>query len=229
MTSSTPHSAFNSSGAVAKYAEGPKRNVPGYSGILPMTRILLGERVPAQGRVLVVGAGGGLEMEDLALANPEWTIDGVDPSGPMLELAASRLGPLMSRMALHEGYVQDAPDGPFDGATCLLTFHFVPPEQRLPTAKEIHRRLKPGAPFVVAHLSVEDGAGERDMWMKRYAAFLVSSGSEPRQAAATREKVEKELTILSPSQDEAILREAGFSDVRLFYVGFTFRGWVAYA
>ena len=229
MTSSTPHSAFNSSGAVAKYAEGPKRNVPGYSGILPMTRILLGERVPAQGRVLVVGAGGGLEMEDLALANPEWTIDGVDPSGPMLELAASRLGPLMSRMALHEGYVQDAPDGPFDGATCLLTFHFVPPEQRLPTAKEIHRRLKPGAPFVVAHLSVEDGAGERDMWMKRYAAFLVSSGSEPRQAAATREKVEKELTILSPSQDEDILREAGFSDVRLFYVGFTFRGWVAYA
>ena len=229
MTSSTPHSAFNSSGAVAKYAEGPKRNVPGYSGILPMTRILLGERVPAQGRVLVVGAGGGLEMEDLALANPEWTIDGVDPSGPMLERAASRLGPLMSRMALHEGYVQDAPDGPFDGATCLLTFHFVPPEQRLPTAKEIHRRLKPGAPFVVAHLSVEDGAGERDMWMKRYAAFLVSSGSESRQAAATREKVEKELTILSPSQDEAILREAGFSDVRLFYVGFTFRGWVAYA
>ncbi len=105
----------------------------------------------------------------------------------------------------------------------------MPPEQRLPTAKEIHRRLKPGAPFVVAHLSVEDGAGERDMWMKRYAAFLVSSGSEPRQAAATREKVEKELTILSPSQDEAILREAGFSDVRLFYVGFTFRGWVAYA
>lgn len=229
MTSSTPHSAFNSSDVVAKYAEGPKRNVPGYSGILPMTRILLGERVPPQGRVLVVGAGGGLEMEDLALANPGWTIDGVDPSGPMLELAASRLGPLMSRMALHEGYVQDAPAGPFDGATCLLTFHFVPPEQRLPTAREIHRRLKPGAPFVVAHLSVEDGAGERDLWMKRYAAFLVSSGSEPRQAAATREKVEKELTILSPSQDEAILREAGFSDVRLFYVGFTFRGWVAYA
>jgi tRNA (cmo5U34)-methyltransferase len=229
MNSSTPHSAFSSSDVVAKYAEGPKRNVPGYSGILPMTRILLGERVPAPGRLLVVGAGGGLEMEDLALANPGWTIDGVDPSGPMLELAASRLGPLMSRMALHEGYVQDAPAGPFDGATCLLTFHFVPPEQRLPTAREIHRRLKPGAPFVVAHLSVDDGEGERDMWMKRYAAFLVASGSEPRQAAATREKVEKELTILSPSQDEAILREAGFNDVRLFYVGFTFRGWVAYA
>lgn len=223
------HSAFNSSDAVAKYAEGPKRNVPGHSGLLPMTRILLAERVPAEGRVLVVGAGGGLELEDLALANPGWRIDGVDPSAPMLDLAAQRLGPLKSRVALHEGYVQNAPEGPFDGATCLLTFHFVPHDQRLPTAREIHRRLKPGAPFVVAHLSVEDGEGQRETWMKRYAAFLVSSGSDPKQAAATSEKVQKELAILSPAQDEAILREAGFGGVQLFYVGFTFRGWVAYA
>lgn len=38
-----------------------------------------------------------------------------------------------------------------------------------------------------------------------------------------------QLTILTPEQDEAVLREAGFSDVTRFYVGFTFRGWVAYA
>jgi tRNA (cmo5U34)-methyltransferase len=41
--------------------------------------------------------------------------------------------------------------------------------------------------------------------------------------------VQRELPVLSPAQDEAILREAGFSDIRLFYVGFTFRGWVATA
>ncbi|MDN6884689.1 methyltransferase domain-containing protein [Variovorax sp. CAN2819] len=227
--SNTPHSAFSTSDAVAKYAEGPKRDVPGYSGLLPMTRILLEEHVPSDGRVLVVGAGGGLEVEDLARANPGWTLDGIDPSGPMLELASQRLGPLMSRVTLHEGYVQDAPAGPFDGATCLLTFHFVPTDQRLPTAREIHRRLKPGAPFVAAHLSVEDGEGERDLWMSRYAAFLVSSGADPHKAAAAREKVQKELSILSPAQDEAVLREAGFKDIRLFFTGFTFRGWVARA
>jgi tRNA (cmo5U34)-methyltransferase len=227
--SNTPHSAFSTSDAVAKYAEGPKRNVPGYSGLLPMTRILLEEHVPSDGRVRVVGAGGGLEVEDLARAKPGWTLDGVDPSGPMLELASQRLGPLMSRVTLHEGYVQDAPAGPFDGATCLLTFHFVPTDQRLPTAREIHRRLKPGAPFVAAHLSVEDGEGERDLWMSRYAAFLVSSGADPHKAAAAREKVQKELSILSPAQDEAVLREAGFKDIRLFFTGFTFRGWVARA
>ncbi len=65
--------------------------------------------------------------------------------------------------------------------------------------------------------------------MSRHAAFLIASGVEPRQAADTREKLQSQLPILTPAQDEAILREAGFSDVQLFYVGFTFRGWVAYA
>jgi tRNA (cmo5U34)-methyltransferase len=136
--------------------------VPGYDSLLRMSRILLAERVPANGRVLVVGAGGGLELEDMALAHPGWRFDGVDPSQPMLDLAAQRLqsaGVAGDRVALHRGYVQSAPAGPFDGATCLLTFHFVPREERVPMAAEIRRRLKPGAPLVVAHLSVADGAG----------------------------------------------------------------------
>lgn len=41
--------------------------------------------------------------------------------------------------------------------------------------------------------------------------------------------VTNHLRILAPAQDEAILREAGFSDPTLFYAGFAFRGWVAYA
>lgn len=36
------------------------------------------------------------------------------------------------------------------------------------------------------------------------------------------------LAVLSPEQDEPLLREAGFADVSLFYAGFTFRGWMAY-
>jgi len=91
--------------AVARYAEGPRRNVPGYDSLLRMSRILLAERVPDHGRVLVVGAGGGLELEDMALAHPGWRFDGVDPSQPMLDLAAQRLqsaGVPGDRVALHQ-------------------------------------------------------------------------------------------------------------------------------
>ncbi|KRD55242.1 methyltransferase [Acidovorax sp. Root275] len=239
MTHPTTTSPFTDPVAVARYADGPRRNVPGYDSLLPMVRILLAERVPANGRVLVVGAGGGLELEDMARAHPGWRFDGVDPSQPMLDLAAQRLqsaGVPGDRVALHHDYVQSAPAGPFDGATCLLTFHFVPREERAAMAAEIRRRLKPGAPFVAVHLSVADGgaggeggAGERDLWLARYSAFQVASGMAPEMAERGRAKVAAELAVLTPQEDEAILLEAGFGDVQMFYMGFAFRGWVATA
>ena len=44
-----------------------------------------------------------------------------------------------------------------------------------------------------------------------------------------RAAVEAHLSLLNPDEDETILRDAGFSDVSLFYAAFTWRGWVAYA
>jgi tRNA (cmo5U34)-methyltransferase len=132
------------------------------------------------------------------------------------------------RAHLHQGYIDDAPEGPFDGATCLLTLHFVSAEERLRIASEIRRRLKPGAPFVAAHFSIPGGDDERPLWFSRYAAFLAESGVEPDKATAARTAIQQ-LSILPPEQDEAILRNAGFSAPTLFYTGFTFRGWVAYA
>jgi tRNA (cmo5U34)-methyltransferase len=221
--------AFSDPETVAKYTEGPPRFVPGYDAMLSMAAILLAERVPGDARVLVLGAGGGLELRAFAQAHSGWVFDGVDPSAPMLGLAAQTLGSLASRAHLHQGYIDDAPAGPFDGATCLLTLHFTAAEERQRTASEVRRRLKPGAPFVVAHFSIPNDDDARPLWLSRYSAFLAASGVAPDKATAAREAVTRQLNILTPAQDEVILREAGFSDTTLFYTGFTFRGWVAYA
>ena len=221
--------AFSDPQMVAKYTEGPPRFVPGYNSMLSMAAILLGERAREDARILVLGAGGGLELNAFAQAQPRWTFDGVDPSAAMLNLAKQTLGPLVSRAHLHQGYIDDAPEGPFDGATCLLTLHFVDVSERRRIAAEIRRLLKPGAAFVAAHLSAPNGDEERPLWLSRYSAFLTASGVEPEQAAAARNAVTNHLEILTPAQDEAVLRDAGFSEPTLFYTGFTFRGWVAYA
>lgn len=235
---SEPTNPFTDSQAVARYAEGPPRTVPGYAGLLRMAEVLIAERAPDDAHVLVLGAGGGLELRAFAEARPGWTFAGVDPAAEMLTLAERALGPLAPRARLYRGYIDDAPGGPFDAATCVLTLHFVAPDERRRTAAEVRRRLRPGAPFVVAHLSVPQGEGapddppgdgERARWLARYAAFKVASGVAPDAAARARAAVEERLTILTPEQDEAVLREAGFADVALFYVGFAFRGWVAYA
>ncbi len=203
--------------------------VPGYAGMQRMTTLLLAERIPEQGRVLVLGAGGGLELKAFTEAQPSWNLHGVDPSKEMLHLAEQVLGSLSSRITLQQGLIDDAPVGPFDGATCLLTMHFLPMEERRRAATAVRRRLKHGSPFVVAHFSIPDNEGDRNLWLSRYASFAIASGIEPEKAEMAKAGIGEKLPILTPEQDESILREAGFSHVSLFYVGFTFRGWVAYA
>jgi tRNA (cmo5U34)-methyltransferase len=220
---------FSDPEAVARYAEGPPRFVPGFADLHRMTAVLLRERVPQDARVLVLGAGGGLELKAFAGGNPGWTFVGVDPSAEMLKLAERNLGPLSSRVHLQQGYVESAPDGPFDAATCLLTLHFLPPDERRRTLMELRRRLSPGAPFVAAHASFPQGPGERARWLERYAAFAVLAGADPEKAETARAAVEAHLNMMSPEEDESILRQAGFTDVTQFYAAFTWRGWVAYA
>lgn len=220
---------FSDPQSVARYAEGPPRFVPGFSDLHRMTTVLLGERAPREARVLVLGAGGGLELKALAEAHPGWTFDGIDPAAEMLKQAVRTLGPLAPRARLHEGYIDDAPQGPFDAATCLLTLHFLAPEERWRTVSEIRKRLKPGAPFVVAHSSFPQGEAERALWLSRYAAFAIAAGADPALAQKARAAVAAHLNIFTPEQDEAILRDAGFSGVSLFYAAFTWRGWVASA
>lgn len=213
----------------ASYVEGPPRQVPGHAGLLRMTTILLAERVPVDGRVLVLGAGGGLELRDFAEAHPGWRFDGVDPSADMLRLAAQTAGAHADRIALHEGYIDAAPEGPFDGATSILTFHFIPREQRLPTLQQIRRRLRPGAPFVLAHVSFPQTEPERSAFIARHVAFGARDGADPASLELARQAIGTRLSILAPEEEEAMLRDAGFGGISLFYAGFSFRGWVAYA
>jgi tRNA (cmo5U34)-methyltransferase len=208
------------------YVQGPPRQVPGFDGLHRMMSLLLAERVPADGRILVLGAGGGLEIKSLADAHPGWSFDGVDPSADMLGIAESTVKPHRARVRLHEGYIDAAPEGPFDGATCLLTLHFVPRDQRLETLRQVHRRLRPGAPFVLAHISFAQTEPERSQWIARHVTY---GGVDPAQAESAKRAIATRLTILSPEEDEAMLREAGFGGVSLFYAGLSFRGWVAYA
>ncbi len=219
---------FRDPAAVANYAERAKRQVPGFADLQRMAMLLLAEHAPGTADILVLGAGGGLELKVFADAQPQWRLLGVDPSAEMLHLARSTLGPLQSRAELVEGTIDAARPGPFDGAACLLTLHFLPREERLRTLREMRRRMKPGAPLVVAHHSfAKDDQGRR--WLSRFAAFAVLNGVDPGQAAAMPAALAEHLPALSPEKDEALLREAGFSDVALFYAALTFRGWVARA
>lgn len=220
-------SSFTNAQAVATYASRPAQQVPGFHDLQRMAAILLAERAPEHAEILVLGAGGGLELKAFAQRHPNWRFTGVDPSAEMLALARQTLGPLAERAALHEGYITTAPAGPFDGATCILTLHFVPRGERVKTLTALRRRLKSGAPLIIAHHSFP--ADQAESWLNRYADFATQTGTDPAKARTGAQAIAQNLPILSPKDEMAALAEAGFTQIAQFYQGFTFRGWVATA
>ena len=211
------------------YASGPPRQVPGFADLHRMSLLLLEESVPQDGHLLMLGAGGGLEMRALAEARPDWHIDGVDPSPDMLTLAAEVAGPHAARMRFLPGTIADAPPGPYDAALSLLTFHFIPRSERLETLCRLRARCRPGTPLILAHLSFAQTEPARSRWIARHVAFGAGKDADPARIKAAREAIASRLTILSPDEEEDLLAQAGFTDISLFYAGFGFRGWISYA
>lgn len=172
--------------------------------------------------------GGGLELKAFGEAQPGWRLVGVDPSAEMLDLARETLGPLQRRVDLRQGYIDAAPQGPFEGAACLLTLHFLQRDERLAVLRDIRRRMKPGARLIIAHHSFPKGS-EPQAWLARSALFADRGVQDVAGASRSAQMMSRQLPILSAVEEEALLEHAGFSEIALFYAAFSFRGWVATA
>lgn len=218
-------STFRDPETISRYQDTAQAKVPGMAALHRMTHVLLAEAVPPEGEVLVLGAGGGLELRAFAQARPGWRFVGVDPSAPMLDLARETLGPDASRAVLVNGTIDDAPLRTFDGATCLLTLHFLAPDVRLQTLRELYRRLRPGGVLVVAHHSYSPEDSMR--WLRRSAAFASASGVLTGQDEAGIATMAARLPAIPEKDEVALLEKAGFVEVELFYAALSFRGWVA--
>ncbi|MGH0028521.1 MAG: class I SAM-dependent methyltransferase [Myxococcota bacterium] len=211
--------------------QGPPAFTPGHAGVLQMTGVLLSERAPADARVLVVGAGGGLETRALALAHPAFRFVGVDPAPQMLDLARKVIGPeLGERVDLIEGTVDDAPRGPFDAATCVLVLGLLADDgTKSATLREIHRRLRPGAPFVLVDQCLDRSAPDFECRLDRYAAYARASGVEAEIVDGAKTQLRSNPGLVPPERNTTLLEESGFRDAETFYVGMAWRGWLASA
>jgi tRNA (cmo5U34)-methyltransferase len=217
---------------VRQYAQGPTAFVPAYEHMQRMAAQLIRERIGNTGKVMVLGAGGGLELEAFASRCPQWTFVGVEPAEEMLKAAKDRVlqAGASERVDWHHGYIFDAPPGPFDAATCLLTLHFVPDDgAKEQTLAEIRRRLKPGAPFVLVDLCIDLASPDAATALDRYREFALESGADLERVESTCGRLVNVLKLVSAARDEALLGIAGFSQVELFYAGLSWRGWRAIA
>lgn len=214
----------------ARYVDRPRRFVPGHHDMLRMTAQLLAEDAPADAEILVIGAGGGIELAHFAQSQPGWRFTGVDPSAPMLAIARRILGNVSGRCDLVEGTIDAAPPGPFHGASCLLTLHMIADDgAKLATLQAIRSRLHHGAPFVIVDHCLDRSDPQFERKLDRYARFALESGAPPEDVARACDGIRQFVPMIGRERERNLLAEAGFSDIEVFYAGFLWTGWSARA
>jgi tRNA (cmo5U34)-methyltransferase len=214
------------------YDRGPRWFIPGYEASHAMAAVLLRDRIGENGRILVVGAGGGIELSAFAREATGWTFTGVDPSAEMLSRAKQKVeeAGAEDRVSLIRGTVDEAPRDTFDAATAFLALHFVPDDgARLRALREIHSRLKPEAPFLMINGCADMESPSFAEVQRLYAAFGRRNGAPEEIIEAALRMQRENVHLLPPEREEALLAEAGFRDTRLFYVGMWVFGWLATA
>jgi tRNA (cmo5U34)-methyltransferase len=198
-----------------------------------LTHCYLRAKLPKQAKILIVGAGTGMEIMEFAPCNPGWSFCGVDPSTDMLALAGKRIAEknLACEIKLRKGYVHDLKEEEvFDAVTCILVMHFQKDDgAKLNLLESISKHLKQGAPFVLI-----DGFGVPDS--TNFQEIKVAWKNYPVISGVPSETVEnifnevimKTVQFVPESSITELLETAGFTRVSKYFSGFLFGGWIGY-
>ncbi len=202
----------------AEYAQTVVRVNVGYELMFTLAHSALRALGRTDLRVLVVGAGGGAEIETFLRANPDWSLTGVDPSRDMLALAQARAESLRvaHRVTLLPGTVEVLPDDAvFDAATCLFVLHFLTDDDKCALLRGIARHLLPGAPLLVStggQVQIEEGM--RTDLIAIWQQYGELAGMPAEQMATIIDRLMgQQATATSESDYVRLFRTAGFSHV----------------
>ena len=205
---------------VAEYARTVKGVNVGYDLLFTLTSCFLRALRRPKLDLLVVGAGGGMEIERFLPDNPGWRLVGVDPSRDMLALAqatAESLG-VQERVELVRGTVNDLPaERRFDAATCLFVLHFLPDDAKLALLRGIADRLRPQAPVLIAAGARVDDGGLRSDFLGAWQQHGELMGLPAEQMRAIIQQVVAQQEGAASEEDYVgLLRDAGFEQVAPF-------------
>ena len=159
--------------------------------------------------LLDLGVGTGLELAPILARFPDVIISAIDLSGKMLARMREKY-PAVHISAVAGDYTKMKLGIPFfEAAVSFQSFHHLTPEARLDMYKKIHGALKPGGVYIEGDYTACDEAEE---------AAMRDAAEAARREHGIAEDAMVHLDIpLTAAHTEALLYEAGFSEVRMIY------------
>ncbi len=214
-----------------EYEKGIRRTLPSYDAMLRLIQTFYHYRLSENANMLVVGAGSGNEIIQLAEGRPHWSFTGIDPSESMLTIAKERLLTLPNDMSFHQATILDAslPSTQYDAASCVLVLHFIHDyKEKLETITEIARHLKPGAPFVLVSKYGQLGSLETELQFDLWRSYRIKHTRLSLSDVAEMEKSIRSLSFMSEEEILILLQSAGFTKPSRFFATTLFGGWVCF-
>ncbi|GFO57470.1 SAM-dependent methyltransferase [Geomonas sp. Red276] len=184
--------------------------------------------IPARSRILCVGAGTGAEILSLSRSFPEWRFLALDPSLAMLDLCRERVeaAGVADRCEFVHGYVQDLPDeAVFDAVLSVFVAHFVARDQRSGFYRHMTNRLRKDGYLIDVEISFDLDSAEFPSMLKNWEALQTLMGATPDSLASLPKQLKEILTVLPPTETEALIRESGLGCPVRFFQSLMIHGW----
>lgn len=192
-----------------------------------LMRLVLAD-LPAEARLLCVGAGTGHELIALARAFPGWRFTAVEPAGGMLKRCEENAAAegILDRCQFHEGYVHSLAAGEFDAATSILVSQFLlNREERIEFFRQIARRLRPGGPLIDADLTAADSLEERQALWRVWTEMLAYSGFAEARQKSYDDTWGQGVAVLPEREIAGMIAAGGFEDPVPFFRSLFIRAW----
>lgn len=153
---------------------------------------------------------------------------GVDSSQDMI-LAAEHLFKEWDNVSFVCGDVNDIEitPGKFSVITSVLTAQFIPLDVRQGFYENVHNGLSDDGVFIVVEKVLGETPASQRLLVDIYHRYKSDKGYTDEQIEEKRKSLQGVLVPLRASENEAMLRDAGFNDVQRFWQCLNFAGWMA--
>ena len=213
---------------LAMYRE-MQRAVPGLDGMYRLLHALIASHEAEAPRVLIVGAGGGRELEELLAGHVAGQITAIDPSAENLDLAraVARKSGSSPEVRFLVGTVDAiAEQEAFDVVTSMLVMHHLKDDgAKLAYLRGLRQRLAPGGHLIHADVCFDQPA-EFHRLVPVYLAHARIIGVSPEAARLELDAIPN-LPVVSGSRTANLFAQAHLSEPFEVFRSLWYRCWIS--
>jgi tRNA (cmo5U34)-methyltransferase len=156
------------------------------------------------------------------------TLIGVDNSAAMISKARKKLNELSNTVNLIEANIDDS--FLFNDSCAVVmnyTLQFIPTKNRAPLLKKIYKSLMPGGGFILNEKVLSENELLSNTFAEMHHDFKQGHGYSKMEISKKRDALENVLIPLKLSKTMALVRDAGFTNVDIFFKWNNFAGLIA--